>query len=238
VPAKKPPVGKKVAGTDEAIDAMASRIRDAQLIDASTPRTLYISRPVLNWREIAKFYKDAGVQNVMGADMHVTVCYSKTPVDWLKVGEDSWGNDEKGNLTVKPGGPRVMEQFNKYLVLAFANSELSWRRCSILDRTGGSWDYEDYTPHVSISKDAGAVDVLSMKAWTGAIMLGPEVFEEIKVEGASYNAPPELATSGYDTAPPPAPIVNVHIDRAGKVKKTIQYGPDGRPSAIVETPEE
>lgn len=231
----KPVAGKKVAGTDEAIEAMASRIRDAQLVDESTPRTLYIYRPVLNWREIAKFYKDQGVNNVYGSDMHVTICYSKTPVDWLKVGEDTWGNDDKGNLTVKPGGARVMEQFNKFLVLAFANSDLSWRHCSVIDRTGGSWDYEDYTPHVSISKDPGAVDPLTMKAWTGAINLGPEVFEEIKVDGAQYNAPAELATSGYDAAPViPAPVVNVtlQLDAKGRVKKKVNYGLDGRPESI------
>lgn len=183
------PPTKKAKGADAAIESMALRIRDAQLIDQSTPRTLYIYRPVLNYKDIAKHYKAQGVDNIYGAEMHVTVCYSKTPVDWLKVGEDNWGNSADGSLTVRAGGPRVNEQFGKFLVLAFANSELAWRHCSILDRTDGSWDYEDYTPHVSISKDPGAINPLTMLPYTGPIVFGPEVFEEIKVE-----APPELAT--------------------------------------------
>lgn len=243
-----PPAGKKVAGQDEAIEAMATRIRDAQLIDASTPRTLYIYRPVLNWRDIAKFYKDQGVSNVYGGPndpdgnyMHVTVCYSKKPVDWLKVGEDSWGNDENGNLTVKAGGPRVNEQFGKHLVLAFANSDLSWRHRSILERTDGTWEYDDYTPHVSISKDPGAVDPLTMEAYKGPIVFGPEVFEEVKVDGANYTAPRELATN-YDAAPivVPAPVihVDVHVTPNGKVTKTIEHDEKGRVSKIHEAPTE
>jgi phage-related protein (TIGR01555 family) len=239
-PKKGQPVGKKTAAADEAIESMATRIRDAQLIDGSTPRTLYIHRPVLNWRDIAKHYKAQGIDNVYGADMHVTVCYSKTPVDWLKVGEDSWGNDENGNLTVKPGGPRVNEQFGKYFVLAFANSDLAWRHCSILDRTDGSWEYDDYTPHVSISKDPGAVDPMKIEAWTGPINLGPEVFEEIKVEGAMYDGTP--APTITDAAPTPQPPITINLDvtlpKGGKVKKTIEYGADGRPATITETPEE
>lgn len=236
---------KKAVGQDEAIASMATRIRDAELIDQSTPRTLYISRPVLNWRDIAKFYKDAGVANVYGAEMHVTVCYSKTLVDWLCVGEDSWGSDDKGNLTVRPGGPRVNEQFGKYLVMAFSSSDLQWRHCSIRDRTGATWDYDDYTPHISISVDPGAINPLTLPAYTGAIVLGPEVFEEIKVEGADYfdHAPPKVtATDAYITPQPvvvPAPIVNVDVHvTPGKVTKTINYGKDGRPETITETPTE
>jgi hypothetical protein len=194
-PGQQQPPGKKVVGEDSAIADMATRIRDAQLIDATTPRTLYIYRPVLNWRDIAKHYKAQGVDNIFTGpqgkdsmtDMHVTVCYSKKPVDWLKVGEDSWGNDENGGLTIKAGGPRVNEQFGKYLVLAFASTDLCWRHRSILDRTEGTWEHDDYTPHISISRDPGAIDPLQIEAWKGPIVLGPECFEEIEVEGAVYN---------------------------------------------------
>jgi phage-related protein (TIGR01555 family) len=248
-PGAKPPVGKKKTGTDDAIDAMALRIRDAQLIDATTPRTLYIRRDVLNWKDVQKHYKAQGVANLIGAEMHVTVCYSKTPVDWLKVGEDSYGfssGDEQGRLNIKAGGPRVNEQFGKFLVLAFANSDLSWRHRSILERSGASWDHDDYTPHISISKDPGAIDPLTMPAYTGQIVFGPEVFEEIKVDGADYErvvAPAELATDAMPTPighVMPAPIVNVdvHVTPQGKVTKTINYGQDGRPASITETPEE
>jgi uncharacterized protein len=231
------PPAKKTATGDEAdaILAMATRIRDA-----STPRTLYIRRDVLNWREIAAFYKKVGVANVYGADMHVTICYSKTPVDWLQVGADSWTNqDDQGNLIVRPGGPRVNEQFGKFLVLAFANSDLQYRHCSILERTGGSWDYDDYTPHVSISKDPGAIDPLTLPAFTGEIRLGPEVFEEIKVEGATYdaNALATLKAALADTMRAmPAPQVTVVVPpRKTTEQITVRHDERGRVAGVTKT---
>lgn len=212
VPFGKKAKPKKKAGAtadSEAIDAMAARIRDA-----STPRSLYIRRDVKNWKAIKAFYENQGVTNVYGSDMHVTICYSKQPVDWLRVGADSWGNqDDKGNLTVKAGGPRVMEQFGKHLVLAFSNTDLSWRHRSVLEQTGGSWDDEDdYTPHVSISNDPGAVEPLVMQSWTGAIELGPEIFEEIRVDGANYDTLEAFKSAVVDAIKGiPAPIVNVSV---------------------------
>lgn len=239
----KKPVPKAAAAGDQAIADMATRIRDASL-DASTPRTLYIRRDVLNWREIAAFYKKQGVENVYGDEMHVTICYSKKPVDWLKVGTDNWGEDEKGNLLVKPGGPRVMEQFGKYLVLAFANSDLQYRHCCILDRTDGTWEYDDYTPHVSVSKDPGAVNPLTMQSWTGPIQLGPEIFEEVKVDGALYEgaAAPmaytpdalpdmleQLKTAVTDAIKAvPAPVVNVTVPKPGPVQEDLIFDTTGR----------
>jgi len=245
------PFKKKAANDEEVVlDAMANRIRDAALVDGSTPRTLYIYRPVLNWRDIAKFYTDQGVTNVYGGpsekadqtDMHVTICYSKTPVDWLKVGADSWGNSEDGSLTVTAGGPRVNEQFGNYLVLAFANSDLAWRHMSVRERAGASWEYDDYTPHISISKEPGAIDPLTLKAWTGPIVLGPEVFEEIKVEGAVYDGVRKTIGDSVlyqQSSPMPQPInitVDVHMPKQGKVRRTLEYK-DGKPVGMIETEE-
>jgi hypothetical protein len=70
--------------------------------------------------------------------------------------------------------------------------------------------------------------------------LGTEVFEEIKVEGAMYDGTP--APTITDAAPTPQPPITINLDvtlpKGGKVKKTIEYGADGRPATITETPEE
>jgi phage-related protein (TIGR01555 family) len=234
---KKAAKAKKKAGAADAdaIEAMASRIRDS-----STPRTLYIRRDVKNWKAIRAFYENEGVSNVYGSDMHVTICYSKQPVDWLKVGEDSWGNqDDKGNLTIKAGGPRVMEQFGKHLVLAFANTDLSYRHRSMMERTGGSWDDEDdYTPHVSISKEPGAVDPLTMRSWTGSIDLGPEIFEEIRVEGADYGDTLEAFKAAVVDAigAIPAPVVNVAVPARKTTEEiTIRHDAGGRAVGATKT---
>jgi phage-related protein (TIGR01555 family) len=164
----------------DAITDMLKRIQDA-----TTPRTLYVYRKVLNWQEIAKFYKaQDGVDTTVGSEMHTTIIYSKKAVDWIKVGEDNFSStDADGNLTIKAGGPRVMEKFGNALVLAFASSDLAYRHNSAEYRADCTWDYDDYTPHITITYKGGAVDTLHMPAYTGEIVLGPEIFEEVSVGG-------------------------------------------------------
>lgn len=155
--------------------------KDADDFDDSgaRPRTLYMHRDVLNRREIAAHFRKQGFKTVV-KDLHVTVIYSKTPVDWLKIGNDWQNGREDGTMTVQPGGPRVMEKFGKALVMAFSNSDLAWRWRSAIDR-GASSDYEDYTPHITISYNLPeGVDFEDIEPWPGKIELGPEIFEEIK----------------------------------------------------------
>ena len=176
-----PPRRRAAGGNERAVADMLKRIKDA-----TTERPLYVYRPVLNWREIAAFYKKQdGIESTVGEEMHVTVIYSKKAVDWIKVGEDDWAKtDDNGNLVIKAGGPRVNEKFGEgAFVLAFASSDLSFRHNSAEYRAGCTWDFEDYTPHITITYKAGAVDPLSMPAYTGEIVLGPEVFEAITPGG-------------------------------------------------------
>lgn len=143
----------------------------------ATPRSLYLRRDVLNGQDIADWFKAQGVPEVYAPEaMHVTVVYSKKPVDWMKMGS-AW----EARLEVPEGGPRLMEKFGDQgdvLVLLFASNDLNWRHGYALD-IGGSSDYPEYQPHISISLQAGAIDLINIKPWTGPILLGPEVFEEI-----------------------------------------------------------
>lgn len=147
----------------------------------ATPRTLYMRRDVENADDIIRWFKDQGVPEVYAAtSMHVTVAYSKKPVDWMKVGEP-W----EARLTVPEGGPRLMEKFGPeadVLVLLFKSRELDWRHQQVLD-AGGSYDWGDYQSHISITLRGGEVDLINVKPWQGPIVLGPEVFEEIDVGG-------------------------------------------------------
>lgn len=152
-----------------------------QPIGDATPRSLYVRRDVKNAAEIVKWYKDQGVPDVYTADqMHVTIVYSKRPVDWMKAGQ-AWD----GKLEIPEGGPRLMEKFGPQgdvLVLLFASNELQWRHGHILD-IGGSSDHDEYQPHISISLRADEVDLINVKPWQGPILLGPEIFEEIDDSG-------------------------------------------------------
>ncbi len=231
-----PPFAQKKAANDVAISDMSARIRNA-ITDASTPRTLYIYRSVLNFAEIAKHYSDQGVTDVITSEQHVTICYSKTAVDWLKIPTDYWGStDDEGRSIVKPGGPRVMEKFGKYLVLAFSSSDLQYRHRQVLEHTGGSWDYEDYTPHVSISKN-GAPDIAGLEPWTGPIILGPEMFEEIKPdyfenpnEDGKLTDSLRMVVDAIRAMPPPQ--VHVTVKNGRVIKEDIQIQHDERGRAI------
>lgn len=140
---------------------------------ASPPKPLYVYRPVVNGAEILKYYIDQGITSTLKPDdLHVTIIYSKRPVDWLKMGSP-WDDEIK----VPAGGPRVMQQFNDALVLSFANHSLEWRHERMVEN-GASFDYSEYTPHVTIGY-GNDVDVETLEAYQGEIILGPETFQDL-----------------------------------------------------------
>lgn len=147
----------------------------APLADAA-PRPLYVSRKVLNAAEILAHYRGQGIGNLVAvADMHVTITYSRQPVNWMAMGE-AWGSE----LVVNAGGARLMEAFGESkdtAVLAFVSSSLSWRHEEMV-RAGATWDWPEYQPHVSISY-AFAGDIDAIEPWRGEIKLGPEIFEAL-----------------------------------------------------------
>lgn len=160
-----------VTDPDEAEDPSA-------LVADASPRTLYVRRDVLNADEIIAHYKARGFDSTHRAeDLHVTIAYSRTPVDWMKMG-DNWSDDGEGGLTIPAGGARIMEQFGEATVLLFASSSLSWRH-EEMKRQGASWDHPEYQPHVTISYLFNG-DLSKIAPWRGVIKLGPEIFEEVQ----------------------------------------------------------
>lgn len=141
----------------------------------SAPRTLYVRRDVLNAAEIIAWAKEQGFKTTLPAtDLHVTVTYSRQPVDWFKMGE-AWLSEVK----IAAGGPRQMEQFGQARVLLIASSELSWRHAAMVE-LGASWDHPEYRPHITISYDPDSPDLATVTPYAGEIVLGPEIFEEVK----------------------------------------------------------
>jgi hypothetical protein len=156
--------------------------KDAILTDAS-PRTLYVSRKLLNADAVIKWAKAQGFETTLPADeMHVTVLYSRAPVDWMKMGQ-SWDQDQDGKLRVPPGGARVLDQFGSLkdaTVLLFSSSSLCWRHEDMIAK-GASSDYDDYQPHVTLTYDAPAdFDLSKIEPYQGELIFGPEVFAEVK----------------------------------------------------------
>lgn len=159
------------------------------LVDAS-PRPLYVRRQVLNAAEIIAWATKAVDKGGAGlattldaADLHVTVIYSRTAVDWMKMGQAwDWGDEARdGKLTIAPGGPRVVETFgsNKVaVVLSFVSNNL-WARHEDMKREGASHDF-DYQPHITLTYDPPeGFDPDAVTPYNGRILLGPEIFEQV-----------------------------------------------------------
>lgn len=160
--------------------------------ESIAPRTLYLRRDVLNTEEIVTWFKDQGLE-IDGSELHVTIAYSKNPVNWLKLGN---GSDyvsgpssmdhpldvyPMGSMIVAPG-PRTIERFGdngQAVVMTFCSDTLNYRNSRVSD-IGGTWDHPEYTPHVTLLKDLdNRVDTSTIKPFLNPIILGPEIFEEL-----------------------------------------------------------
>lgn len=143
----------------------------------AAPRSLYIRRDVLNAAEIARWAKGQGFTDIV-PDLHVTIAYSRAEVDWFAVGQ-SWS----AKLEIPAGGPRQMDAMGpekNYLALLFTANELIWRNREIRE-AGASWDWPEYQPHITI-QIGGSVDLAKVDPYQGKIVLGPEIFEEVRGE--------------------------------------------------------
>lgn len=141
----------------------------------AAPSTLYVRRDVLNRAEIVRWAKEQGFTDIV-PDLHVTIAYSREAVDWFKVGT-SWAD----RLEIAAGGPRQMESLGQdgdYKVLLITAPELVWRHREIIEN-GASWDWPDYQPHISI-QIGGDIDLAQVEPYRGKIVLGPEIFEEVR----------------------------------------------------------
>ena len=138
-------------------------------IKKSRLKTMYIYRPVKNAAAIIKWAKEQGfAKAVTSADMHVTIAFSKNPVDWdlipLKDNE----------LTINTSGRDVIPLGNTGAVVLRFNSEKLQKRWKEICEAGASWDNEDYKPHATITFDGSNMNLEGVIPYDGEIILGPE----------------------------------------------------------------
>ena len=162
-------------------------------VSASGP--LYASRPVLNADAIIAWAKSQGFKSTLpAADMHVTVAYSKAPLDGAKV-----GNAKPGVVLL--GGKRSVEALGDEgaVVLKLSSKDLHARWQQYRD-AGASWDYEGYQPHITITYDGKGVDLSKVEPYRGAIKLGAEKQEPLNVDKADEHV--EKPTAAPEAAAP------------------------------------
>lgn len=178
--------GKKVANgdnppqdppADPPQDPQPDQKPDVASFMATDPRPLYVYRRLKNARDLIAWAKRQGFKSTLPAsDLHVTIAYSKRPVNWFTMGAD-WSTQ----VTVEEGGPRAVDRLGTEgaVVLHFVSNDLKWRN-EAMREAGASWDFEDYLPHVSFTYDPGDIDLTKVEPYTGKLIFGPEVFEMIE----------------------------------------------------------
>ena len=148
---------------------------------ASDPRSLYVYRRLKNAKDVIAWARAQGFKSVMaGGDMHVTIAYSRQPVNWLNMGQSWTANAE---LIVPEGGARIVDKIGGEgaVALHFTNSDLEWRNKDMRDQ-GAGWDYSDYHPHVTLTYDVGGLDLSKVDPYLGKLVFGPEIFEPLDTQ--------------------------------------------------------
>lgn len=163
---------------DDGLEEAEQRRAGTTSFAAGESRPLYVHRRLKNAKALVAWAKEQGFRStVPPGEMHVTVTFSRRPVDWFAMGQ-AWGGD--GTLTIPAGGPRQVDRLGGEggIVLLFAGSELEWRNREMRD-AGASWDHTDYRPHVTITYDGEGVDLDQVEPYQGELVFGPEIFEAI-----------------------------------------------------------
>ena len=147
-----------------------------RLVKDMEPTPLYVRRNVQNADEILRWAKSQGFTDLMKPeDLHVTILYSKTPVDWMEMGSGYF--EGEAQVVIPEGGPRVVEQFGEATVLSFASNQLRWRHESMVE-SGASHDFPTYQPHITFRYGEEPRN-MPVVPYRGKIVLGPEIFEPI-----------------------------------------------------------
>ena len=144
-------------------------------IGKAEKKTLYVSRVVKNADEIIAWAKAQGFEKVVTAnDLHVTVAFSRNPVEWQDAGDsfDALKVGAANDREIKPRGDKGA------VVLRFDFPELEKRWQEFKD-IGCSWDWPGYQPHVTISYAASGMDLSKVEPYAGDIILGPERFDTV-----------------------------------------------------------
>ncbi|MDP3139802.1 MAG: PLxRFG domain-containing protein [Burkholderiaceae bacterium] len=170
----------------------------------SSPAPLYASRPVTNATDILAWAASQGFKTTLpAADLHVTVAYSRDPMDGAAVPAGATGvSILGGKRTVEPLGDEGA------VVLKFNSPEMQARWKQYRD-AGASWDYDGYTPHITLTYDGKGLDLSKIEPYAGPIELGAETQDALNVDKAADYKEAEAAPSVAEKAAP--------ADEAGNV---------------------
>jgi len=146
----------------------------------STPKSLYVSRKVLNGKAIVDWALRNGLDKaklLKASDLHVTIMYCQQKVDWMSI-SPSWSEEDDGSRLIPPGGPRDTSILgDEACVIEFRDANLEYRHQEML-MAGCNHSYPTFKPHITFGY--GLKIPSGIEPYVGPIVLGPEIFAEIE----------------------------------------------------------
>lgn len=145
------------------------------------PQTLYVSRHVENAHEILAWFRAQGLSPLVPPEeLHVTVAFSRKPLDWDAPGPAA------EFVNVPPLSERTIERLGPKgaLVMKFMSGDLvtRWEQFRLC---GASWDWPGYQPHITLTYQADlALPIDHIRPYPGMIQFGPEIFAELNTDWA------------------------------------------------------
>lgn len=138
-------------------------------------RPLYVFRPLLDSASFRSWAKAQGFRGVV-PDPHVTLLYSKEPVDATTIAPDS------DAILVHDTAPRAIKRLGQNAVALCFQSHTLGDRHNEFVAAGGSHDYAGYQPHITISYQVpDGFELDAVTPYSGPLTFGPEQYRDISV---------------------------------------------------------
>jgi hypothetical protein len=136
---------------------------------------LYIQRKLENTGAFVDWAESQGFIIPDPNDLHVTVAFSRKAVDWEVLPALT------NILTVAAGLREVKALGPDAVVLTVSSPKLHDRWAEWLN-AGASWDFPEYTPHITITFDAKDIDLSKVQPFTGVLVFGPELYSALDLD--------------------------------------------------------
>lgn len=171
--------------------AVQQRIKQIGKVEVEEPDTgvftsvckaggLYVRRQLVNAQQLHDWAKQVGIPNLVPPEqMHVTVVYSKKKIELVP---------ETDSVRVVGGARSIEPLGDKGALVLMAPSAVLSARWEYAREQGATWQYSTgYRPHVTLSYDAGGVDIQAITPPDMELTFGPEIHEEINEGWAEDN---------------------------------------------------